>query len=393
MDIAGRRGFATVDLSGGIVQVSGRTFFGIDGASKLRMTMRGNAQLITANLSSNRGGDLHVTIKEQAKLDIAGGFEFTSGTIRVEGTQADLSAGVLNLRGTYNPVFNAAGVTSVFQYESSASLGGRLQMEFDGAGPALGDSYTIAHGPIVATGNFDQITGGSFGPGVKFEVRQSAGDVNLVVENVLTLKINTVAGTASMTDFVGGEDVTSYVITSKSGLLNTAGWKSMEGAGASGFEEATPRGEQISELNLLASKLFGAGEVHDLGQMVESQLGALPFGTGLDADEFSLSYFTADGLAHTALLDVTSMRNNLVLTVDTATGMAVLRIIQWKRLSLLVMSLLLMLVHLIKTAGIAWKIKEKQVGKRLRLLRISFQSLILMRCLLLVLVRLLTCLS
>lgn len=325
LDLAGNGSRAVVNMSGNAqVNTTANTFFGTDNASYLRMNLSDTASLTTGGLNANRGADSIVTFRDQSTLNVTGSLNFASGTIRVEGTQINLSVGTLNLGGRYNPVISSSG-TSVIEYTTGATLGGELALEFDGVTPILGDSWTIAHGPSVATGDFNAITGPELGQGMKFEVQQSAGNVDVSVNAALTLKANTVAGTSSIIDYIGGSEITSYVIKSKNGLLDAVSWNSLQDAGASGFEEATPRSEQVSGLNLHESKTFGAGEIHNLGGLIGNLGGALPFGQSLDADEFSLDYFTADGVAHSAILDITALKNTLVLTIDPTTGMAMVQ--------------------------------------------------------------------
>ncbi len=300
-------------------------FVGVDTGSHARLTMSNTASIESAFLASQQSTDSVTTLEDQSVLTLTDGLYITSGKLRVEGHEVGMNVNNLTLSGTYNPTINSNG-PSVIHASGDVILGGTLNLELDDVTPTLSSSWSLVDGTSTITGNFAQvISNKELDAGTQFAARVSAGNVDVIVEKALTLKVNTVSGTSSIIDVLGGVDIVSYSIHSKSGLLNTDGWNSLEDGASAGWKEANPLSSQVSELNLEQSFAMTTGGIHNLGQLIGNIDATAAFGQAVDTDEFKLVYLTSDGVEHNGILDVSSMNNNLVLTVDPTTGMAVLR--------------------------------------------------------------------
>ena len=298
---------------------------GVDAGSHARLMLSNTATIESAFLVSQQTDDSMTTLKDQSTVMLTDGLYITSGKLRVEGHQVNMNVNNLTLSSSYNPVINSNGA-SIIHATGDVILGGSLDVEFDGVTPSLGDSWTLVDGAASVAGQFGVINGPSLQAGAQFEAQKTVdGSVNLVAAKALTLTVNTVAGNSNIKDVIGGVDIVSYSVYSKSGLLNTTGWNSLADDAAAGWEEANPTDSQVSELNLEQSLAMTAGGMHDLGQLVGNIDATAAFGQTLAADEFKLIYKTSDGVEHEGILNLEGMKNNLVLTVDPTTGMAVLR--------------------------------------------------------------------
>ncbi len=325
LDIGGRSANAIVNLSNNAsITVGTTTWLGLNTLSHSRLNLSDTASLTTTNLNMTSGGDTQITLTNQSTLSIATTLNTSTGTLRIEGNQVNLSAANAVLRGTYNPVINANGI-STMQATNSVTLGGTLALEFDGVTPTIGDSWILTQGTDSVDGKFDKITGPQLQKGVHFATDLSGADLSVIVESALTLEINTVAGNSSIVDHVGGQEIMSYVIKSKSELLDPTKWNSLTDASNPGWNEATPLAAQVAELNLQQTMTFSQGQTHSLGKLISSLDTTLPFGQTIEDDEFSISYKTADGKTHDGIIDKTSTKNNLVLTVDPTTGISTLQ--------------------------------------------------------------------
>ena len=326
LDIAGLGGNATVDLSGGIINVGNDTYFGLNNASQLRMTMRGNTQLNTVrNLNMNRGGDLLVTLKEQAELTVAGALNFSSGTIRVEGTQVNINTLDLTLQGTYNPVINASGISSIV-VSGAVTLGGTVDVELDGITASIGDSWRLIEGAASVFGNLS-VENAIIRNGTRFVTINDGSNVDLVLESALTLRVNANTSAASIKNYVGGIEITGYMIGggSGSGLINVENWKTLGSAGNAGFEESNPTADHITEISIQDSMTFGEGQSHGLGKLFNDGNTAFGVSNNNSLSQLKFEYSKTDGSVHTGILEIKSMANTLVLTVDSVTGETVLR--------------------------------------------------------------------
>jgi BNR repeat-containing family member len=123
-----------------------------------------------------------------------------------------------------------------------------------------------------------------------------------------------------------GQPVTieGYSVHSPAGQLTPAAWTSLQDQGISGWLEANASNAWLNELNSTGSSTIGAADVLSLGPAFAPQ----PVAFGVDAaSDIELEYLTVDGQVVRGLVQYVGAvaPNDLVLTVDPATGQAQLK--------------------------------------------------------------------
>jgi hypothetical protein len=119
-------------------------------------------------------------------------------------------------------------------------------------------------------------------------------------------------------------DLDSYSILSATGSLNPAngGWSSLADQGVSGWQEAGPLATAISELSPLGSLDLSVDESRSLGQAFSPN----PPAFGVNVSDLAFRYSTLGGDTFTGVVQyIGDDTNNLVLTVNLATGQAILK--------------------------------------------------------------------
>ena len=108
--------------------------------------------------------------------------------------------------------------------------------------------------------------------------------------------------------------VNGYSIVSPGGLLNPSGWNSLKDQGATGWNEANPRPQMLTELNP-----FGSGDVVS-ATPVNLGAGYAGLTTPPRAEDVTWQYSTTDGTIVDGIVEYVGPINDLVLVVDPATG-------------------------------------------------------------------------
>jgi len=238
--------------------------------------------------------------------------------------------GDLRLGGTFIPEITGATHSAIQVSLGNAQLGGTLRPEFSGGFvPVLGDSWTIITADSVS-GSFasiDTSQAPSLPRGATFAVTVEPGNSSNVVlsmSNRLILTVNRDTGALAVENVIGEAiDVDGYLIRSPSGLLNPAGWQSLQDSGFPGWEEANPTSNHLSELNPLGfSSLAVEDGVVSLGNGFAA-LQPAKFGE-LSPKDVSFAYSAPTGGIVNGIVEYSGVENTLVLTVNTATGEGVL---------------------------------------------------------------------
>jgi hypothetical protein len=137
------------------------------------------------------------------------------------------------------------------------------------------------------------------------------------------LTVNRGSGAVRMENVLGGAvTLDSYTIGSPSGFLNSsnARWSSLDDANAGAWQEANPTNTRISELNPTGASTINAGGSLSLG----TPYAFAPTEIGDDFTDVTFEYGSPDGRRFQGIVEYSGPHNNLVLTVDPATGAAVL---------------------------------------------------------------------
>lgn len=151
----------------------------------------------------------------------------------------------------------------------------------------------LASGQAIALGSA-YVTGGHLGD-IVFEYITSDRDV-LQADVLYTGPANDfavyvdpatgLASLANLSSFIDAPSIKGYSILSESGSLTANNWSSIASGGGSGWLEANPAAEHLSELNRNESMQFSMNTVVPLGQILEP---------GSDARDLVFEYFTESG--------------------------------------------------------------------------------------------------
>lgn len=134
-------------------------------------------------------------------------------------------------------------------------------------------------------------------------VEQSQAQVSAVIDRA--------TGNISLSQSGGGSSLLKgYTLVSESGFLSPDTWNSLEDQSISGWGEANPRPQQLSELNLEESTALADGDSWSLGNAF---VGVVP----PSGEDVTLEYWLADGSILTGAVEYTGPANDLVLNVDS----------------------------------------------------------------------------
>jgi hypothetical protein len=278
------------------------------------------------------------TGKLQATLDpeSQGGNITIGGVLRVTGPSAMVSAANnfnVNAAGTY--IADITGAShSVISVAGTATLNGSLQVNFSGVTPTLGSTWTLLDAGTV-NNRFSSIavTGGPTGPGRRYAVNVVSGGANgqlaqLTLTRVLVLQVNRDTGELKLLNPFGpAENVSGYSISSTSGALNAAAWNSLQDQAVSGWIQGSGSSTSLNELRNNSGGGFtsiGGAFLPSFGN-VFSPAAPAQFGVTTATDvqfEYSIA---GNQVVQGDVVYVGSNYNNLVLTVDPATGQAQLK--------------------------------------------------------------------
>ncbi len=246
-------------------------------------------------------------------LYIGGNGKLTTDTFQLNGTIARRVSGASN---------------GVVQTTGAASLAGAFTMEFNNDFvPTVGQSWKIVDAPGGSlTGAFTSVTATDLARGLVLTPAYdyANGDASVTVDNRLVLQIDRRTGHTTLSNAIGPAiTIDGYTISSAAGQMAPSSWVSLDDANApTGWLEANPSTNRLSELNPTGSTSVASGTVFDLGTAFAPA--AVPFGTEVPED-VSFRYFSPDGSTKQGIVEYTGLRNNLVLTVDPETGEAAIQ--------------------------------------------------------------------
>ncbi len=301
---------SVVDASG--VDAAATGFFGIGGGGTLSLV--GNAS-VTADGSVSLNGSTNIT-----------------GPNVTLTTQNDLNFG---LTSVYNANINSA-THSVLSADGSSTLRGTLNVVFSGGvTPGLGSTWTLVDATSI-TGNFGtvNISGATLGLGQVLGVTTSAGGSNgtiaqLGVQERLVLRVDRALGTTTLLNPGNAAiSIEGYSVRSAIGTLapQNGNWNSLEDQSVANWVETASSSNGLGELE---SSIGGSLAIASGGG--QRALGSafsplLPFGSA-SPEDLVFEYRDATEGVLTGVVQYVGavLANNLVLTVDPATGNAQVR--------------------------------------------------------------------
>src|SRR5262249_22974376 len=139
--------------------------------------------------------------------------------------------------------------------------------------------------------------------------------------NNLVVTLNRTTGSAVIQNESSlGVTIDGYTILSPDGFFNSANgvWTSFADANISGWQEANPSAQRLSELNPTGSLSIPAGQTRSLGTPYHFA----PSTLGSDLQNIGFEFATPSGNRIQGVVKYTGLHNNLVLRIDRTTGNA-----------------------------------------------------------------------
>jgi hypothetical protein len=307
---------------------NGIAFIGEAGAGRGQLDVLGGATFNSEELIVRGAADSLLHLEGDAVVTVTRDAQLLRNT-RIVGPDVFMEVeGNLEVGGTFIPQITGPNHSTILLPSGGANLGGTLRPEFSGGfTPMLGDSWTLISAGAVsgafASIDTSQAPAAPRGATYGVAVPPGSADVVLSLSNRLILNVNRGSGAVSIENAVGDNiDLDGYVIRSPSGLLDPSDgvWQSFDDAGVGAWEQANPSNSSLSELNPSGALSIAAGTSHSLGTPFNFQ----PTGLGQSGDELTFEYSTLDGQILNGLIEYSGPSNNLLLTVDPATGQAAL---------------------------------------------------------------------
>jgi hypothetical protein len=311
----------------------GRVIVGEVGTGTLRV-LSGGALNATQLYSDGNAASL-ITVGEAsgaaATVNVVGGMHLRR-TTRVRRTAA-ITGDAIVLYPTSNYVLevSAAGHATP-TINRTAQMDGRLTVEFSGVTPTLGSTYNLFDVGGSIAGAFDAIQVTPTAPlplGQKWAVNAvPAGGgrqfAQLKLDEFLVLNVNRGTGAISISNpGTLSKALDSYTIQSGSGSLRPTTWSSLDDQNAQGgnWGEANPTVSRLSEVKQAGFTNLAGGATQPLG--IANSFNPVAFGT--DSDDIVFEYTNGSGALTQGIVNYIGDPNNLLLTVDPATGQAQLK--------------------------------------------------------------------
>lgn len=294
------------------------------------LTIRRGGTLNVQNILLHGGATSRITLGETggagtATLTVAGGT--LARTTRIVGPNVNFTSNgtlIFGSSNVLNPVITGP-THSTITVNGLASFGGVVRPEFSGYTPVLGDSWNL----VTATSlNDDFAVDASLAPagpiGTRYVVTKSATTATLRYTNALVLTVNRANGGMQIRNAVGAPiGFDAYTISSPSGVLSGA-WNSLQDQAVASWDEAdNAAATRLTEFRTAGTSSLNSGQQLAIGNpynpAAPSKLGIEP-GTDLSFQYHVPGQGTVDGI-----VEFVGGVNNLVLTIDPATGKAAIQ--------------------------------------------------------------------
>ena len=312
------------------------------GPGRLSLTSNGSVTAIDATGSDptatgffSTSGAGTLVMADNASVSAQGPVNL-SGATNITGPNASFSASgnfSFGLSSVYNAGITDSASHSLISVDGVATLRGTLNAAFSGFTPSSGDSWTLVDAATL-DGEFGSVnvSGIPAGLGLAGAVTTSPGGkgtlAQLTIQSRLVLEVDRQTGATTLRNF-GAAPIAfeGYSVASSLGTLDGAdgAWNSLEDQGVANWVETPTTANGIAELNNAegGNLAVAGGANRTLGNAFDP---LLPFGSPSPEDlVFEYRDATA-GVVQGIVEYVGEIRaNNLVLTVDPATGNAQVR--------------------------------------------------------------------
>ncbi len=274
------------------------------------------------------GGAGAVNLSGNGQLTI-GGNVTNSGTLRLTGPSALFSVNNnFSTTGTLVADITDATNHSVVSVAGNATVGGTLNVDFNGVSPSVGDTWNLIDAAAISGGyqNFNVTGDVSPGMGMFFQIQSGGfnGTLGQVAADVqLVLSVNSRTGATSIQNLIAGEDVQldGYLIKSQADVLNPDAWTSFRDAGNTDWTESNPTGKHLGELNLSGSGVVTGASSASLGAIYDFS----PTMIGELEPNLVFEYRVPGDETRLGQVEFVGPRNNVVLLVDPETGAAAIQ--------------------------------------------------------------------
>jgi hypothetical protein len=295
------------------------------------LTVRRGGTLNVQNVNLDGGAASKITLGETggagtANLSVTGGT--LNRTARIVGPNVNFSSsGGLTFGGAsvLNPVITGAAHSTI-NVTGQATLGGTLRPEFSGYTPALGASWNlVTAGSLSGSFTLDPSLTPAAPRGAKYFVTKTATTATLRYSNALILNVNRGTGAVQIQNALGSPiQFDGYTVNSPAGHLSTTAWNSLQDQAVASWDEAG----NVNSGRLTEFKTAGTTAVNVGGSLSLGSAFAPPAATafGQQAPENLTFQYSVPGLGTVdGIVEYTGRRNNLVLTIDPATGAAAIQ--------------------------------------------------------------------
>jgi hypothetical protein len=300
------------------------------------VTVVGGGTLSGASITSGGAAGSSITLGDTtsstATLNISGNATLAR-TTTITGPNVNFNVmGNLSLgnTGTLVADIRHAMNHSAIKTEGTANVNGVLKPMFTGVTPAAGNKWTLIDAATAINGSFSSIDTSMAPtiPGAAYQVISATSGtrklLQLSVEEVLVLQVNRDTGAVSISNPGAiAKTFDGYSILSTHGSL-TGTWNSLQDQAVPGFVEAGPTANALSELNPgqtpPGTLTMNSGQTRSLGTPYTKTFPQF----GVDPDDIVFEYSNIDGQTRQGQVAYsgTKVHNNLILTVDPATGQA-----------------------------------------------------------------------
>jgi hypothetical protein len=310
------------------------------------LNVSGTGSLTAPTLSVGGLAGSQASLSGSAVVTVSGSTTVSRG-LRLTGPGVNFSSAsgvLLQSNAVLTSEITSAASHSPIKTAGTLSLGGTLNVQFSGVTPSVGNVWNIGDAAAI-TGSFANASvGGAISVagvpapsvGSAYRLRTANGGTNgkllqVALESMLVLRVNRDTGEISIRNPAGAPvtNLDGYSISSPRGSLLSS-YKGISGApaGDSGWEKAP------------MNSTTGLGELKPSGVLnVSSAATNLSLGTGFSktavasqglgasGEDLTFSYHALGGAVTTGQIEYvgTPFLNNIVLSVNTVTGLATLK--------------------------------------------------------------------
>jgi hypothetical protein len=255
-----------------------------------------------------------------AAFSIAGGT--LNRTTRIVGNNVSFSSSntlSFGASSTLVPVITGASHSTI-NVTGTTVLGGTVRPEFSGYTPVLGNAWNLVNGSQLI-GDFElDVAHLPLTPrGTGYSLTRTPTTSTLRYSNLLVLTVDRATGATRIENVVGSPiSFEGYTVFAPNGNL-AGNWTSLQDQSIAGWEEAdNSNNDRITEFKRMAPTSLNVGASLNMGSPYAPEI---PSAFGEQTEEsLEFRYAIPGQGTTTGIVEFTGRRNNVVLTIDPATG-------------------------------------------------------------------------